>query len=387
MDVVSGPFWYEGPDFKKRHEIYPANASFKRKKADGMEQTIPGFEGALGVNNAYSDCFLTFTYDFNGDGWTDVLVYGFPGKEVPLVRKPERPPGSLAAPRHLRRARQRVARLHGHHRRRQARDPLLLQRLHRLRRGRLEQPGRALEIPRRLAQGRLPAVHATASAAATSTATAALTSSTRTPGGNSPPRWPTIRFGPSTRFTFAPAAAQLLVYDINGDGLNDVITCINAHGYGISWYEQVRENGNITFREHVILNKDASKNRYGVQFSQPHAFALVDMDGDGLKDFVTGKRFWAHGKDGPDPESNAAAVLYWFRLTRPAKGQAEFVPYLIDDDSGVGTQVTVGTVSNPKYPDVVVGNKKGVFVFKHEVKEVTARRMGEGAAETAADTK
>ena len=78
MDVVSGPFWYEGPDFKKRHEIWPADASFKRKQADGTEETIPGFEGALGVNNAYSECFLTFAYDFNGDGWPDVLVYGFP---------------------------------------------------------------------------------------------------------------------------------------------------------------------------------------------------------------------------------------------------------------------------------------------------------------------
>ena len=57
---------------------------------------------------------------------------------------------------------------------------------------------------------------------------------------------------------------------------------------------------------------------------------------------------------------------------RPAKGQAEFVPYLIDDDSGVGTQVTAGFVSNPKYPDIVVGNKKGVFVFEHQVKEVPA---------------
>src|SRR6266853_130456 len=55
MDLVSGPFWYEGPDFKKRHEFYPANASFKRKKADGSDETIPGFEGGLGTNNAYSE--------------------------------------------------------------------------------------------------------------------------------------------------------------------------------------------------------------------------------------------------------------------------------------------------------------------------------------------
>src|SRR5690349_513500 len=82
IDVVSGPFWYEGPDFKKRHEFWPANANFKRKKSDGTEETIPGFEGALGEQNAYSECFLTYAYDFNGDGWTDVIVYGFPGTQV-----------------------------------------------------------------------------------------------------------------------------------------------------------------------------------------------------------------------------------------------------------------------------------------------------------------
>src|SRR5438552_1447205 len=50
-DIVSGPFWYEGPDFKKRHEIYPATASFTRKKSDGTDETIPGFEGGLGEKN------------------------------------------------------------------------------------------------------------------------------------------------------------------------------------------------------------------------------------------------------------------------------------------------------------------------------------------------
>src|SRR4051812_47610700 len=89
MDVVSGPFWYEGPDFKKRHEFAPANISFKKKRADGSEETIPGFEGGLGTNNAYSECFLTFTCDFNVDGWTDILVYGFPGKEVAWYENPK----------------------------------------------------------------------------------------------------------------------------------------------------------------------------------------------------------------------------------------------------------------------------------------------------------
>src|SRR5512134_1383854 len=59
-DIVSGPYWYEGPDFMKRHEFYPATATFKRKQADGPDQTIEGFEGALGVDNKYSDNFFAF---------------------------------------------------------------------------------------------------------------------------------------------------------------------------------------------------------------------------------------------------------------------------------------------------------------------------------------
>jgi hypothetical protein len=370
MDIVSGAYWYEGPEFKKRREIYPANATFKRKKADGMEQTVPGFEGALGVNNAYSDCFLTFACDFNGDGWTDVLVYGLPGQEAAWHENPQGRPGHW--PRHV-----------------------IFDVLDN------ESPGFA-DItsdgkPEILccsggyigyaeADWKNPAApwkfHAVSPKGdyqrfSHGVGYGDINGDSRIDMLDKDAWWEqpaSVANDPVwTRhpFPFAPAAAQLLVYDFNGDGMNDVLTAINAHGYGISWYEQVKEDGNITFREQVILNKDASKNRYGVQFSQPHAFALVDMDGDGLKDVVTGKRFWAHGKDGPDPESNAASVLYWFKLTRPAKGQAEFIPYLIDDDSGVGTQVTVGTVSNPKYPDVVVGNKKGVFVFKHDTKEVT----------------
>ena len=46
---------------------------------------------------------------------------------------------------------------------------------------------------------------------------------------------------------------QILVYDVNGDGLNDIITS-SAHGYGIFWYEQVRHGNEITFKQHLIDN-------------------------------------------------------------------------------------------------------------------------------------
>jgi hypothetical protein len=93
------------------------------------------------------------------------------------------------------------------------------------------------------------------------------------------------------------------------------------------------------------------------------------MDGDGLKDLVTGKRFWSHGRTG-DPDRNDAAVLYWFRLTR-AGSTVDYVPYLIDDQSGVGTQVVAGDINGDGRPDVVVGNKRGTFVHLQDLKTVT----------------
>ena len=75
---------------------------------------------------------------------------------------------------------------------------------------------------------------------------------------------------------------------------------------------------------------------------------------------MTGKRFWAHGPAG-DPEPNAPHVVDWFELKREG-GKATFIPHIIDDSSGVGTQVMAADVNGDGKPDVVVGNKKGVFV-------------------------
>lgn len=153
--------------------------------------------------------------------------------------------------------------------------------------------------------------------------------------------------------------AQMLVLDVNGDKRNDVITSYNAHGYGLGWFEQTADG---QFTEHRILEPQAVKTQGVVSFSQLHALAAADMNGDGVLDLVTGKRHWAHGPNG-DPEPNSDSVLYWFETKRDGKGGAEFVPHEIDRESGIGTQVTPIDMNGDGKIDVVVANKKGVFVF------------------------
>ena len=98
-----------------------------------------------------------------------------------------------------------------------------------------------------------------------------------------------------------------------------------------------------------------------MKFSEIHAIDLVDMDGDGLKDIVTGKRFWSHGRTGdPGSQRRRGALL----VQADARGgrSVDFVPHLIDDDSGVGTQVVATDINGDGLPDVVVANKRGTFV-------------------------
>jgi hypothetical protein len=162
--------------------------------------------------------------------------------------------------------------------------------------------------------------------------------------------------------------AQILVCDVNGDGKNDVITAKNAHGWGLSWFEQRRDAaGEITFVEHRMMGTREEEKQFGVAFSQPHALTLADLDGDGLPDVVTGKRRWAHGPKG-DVEPMGTPVNYAFLLRRDARapGGASFVPQLIDDASALGTQVVAVDVNGDGIPDVLTASKLGAFVFLTE---------------------
>jgi hypothetical protein len=386
VDVVSGPYWYEGPDYKKRHEVRPADKSFTVKKADGTEEKIPGYEGALGIKNTYSDDFFTFVYDFNGDGWPDILIIGFPGAEATWYENPKGREGHWQShiifktvdnesptfgditgdgkPEIICNANgcfgyaaadwehpEKPWKFHAI-----STNGNWQKFTHGIGFGDINGDGR-MDLIQKDGWWEQPASLA----------------------GDPLWKFHPYPFAPATGSPGAHGSSQMYAYDVNGDGKADVICSLAAHGYGLAWFEQTNKaRGEITFIKHVILDEMHGKDlpppdKYGVRFSQLHAVELMDMDGDGLKDIVTGKRFWAHGHNGPDPDSDGVPVLYWFKLVRHPNGQAEFVPHLIDTNSGVGTQVVAGFISNQKYPDVVVGNKRGTFLFEHETKKVSKK--------------
>ncbi len=147
-------------------------------------------------------------------------------------------------------------------------------------------------------------------------------------------------------------AANIYVDDLDLDGDNDLIMS-SAHAYGVWWFENVAGNKAPQFKYHLI---DES-------YSQTHAVEFADINGDGHKDIVTGKRFYAH--NGRDPGGKDPVVMYWYEIRREKGSPPKFIPHEIvaGRDTGVGTQFVVTDVDGNGRHDVVLSNKKGVNIL------------------------
>ncbi|HEY1122636.1 MAG TPA: VCBS repeat-containing protein [Haloferula sp.] len=159
-----------------------------------------------------------------------------------------------------------------------------------------------------------------------------------------------------------PGGAQMLVFDVDKDGDNDMVTSLNGHGYGLFWYENHRTDGKVTFTPHEILPEDPSKTGPdGLQFSQLHSLDAGDFDKDGRIDFITGKRFWAHMGNDPGERDPALAVIFYNR--KDGKG-VRWEPEVIDNDSGVGCQVLAVDLDGDGKLEFAAGSKKGVHIIR-----------------------
>ena len=149
---------------------------------------------------------------------------------------------------------------------------------------------------------------------------------------------------------------QILVYDVDADGVNDIVTS-TAHKYGIYWYRQVRQGEKVSWKRQVI---DKS-------WSQPHSLALADIDGDGDRDLVAGKRFLAH--NGGDPGSGEPLGVYWYELKRSAK--PTWTKHVITYGKGIGSGVDLVARDLDGDGDVdivVTGKWAGPVLFENQTK-------------------
>jgi hypothetical protein len=173
---------------------------------------------------------------------------------------------------------------------------------------------------------------------------------------------------------FGSGGGEMGVYDVNGDGLTDVVAG-TGHNWGINWFEQKKDG---TFVRHNIAQdfSTAGTNMGGVVFSESHGARFADMDGDKIPDLITGKRYWSEAGNNVlthnDPSGDP--VLYIYKTVRDPKapGGARFVPELVHNKSGVGSSFDVVDLNKDGRPDIVVGTIFGTFTFTSKAAAPTA---------------
>ncbi|MBI3209435.1 MAG: VCBS repeat-containing protein [Candidatus Solibacter usitatus] len=152
----------------------------------------------------------------------------------------------------------------------------------------------------------------------------------------------------------------LYAYDVNRDGKNDIVTSM-AHDYGVLWFERM---ANGKFVKRVIDDS----------WSQAHATALIDLNGDGRKDIITGKRYMAH--NGRDPGEKEPLGLYWYEHQPAPDGKSVlWTRHVIDYSTrtGAGMQIAVADYDGDGDLDIAVGGKSGVYLFEN----LTAKKKEE----------
>ena len=144
------------------------------------------------------------------------------------------------------------------------------------------------------------------------------------------------------------ASCPMIVADLNKDGKNDIIWG-NGHDYGLFWEEQLAaKNGKIQWKRHEI---DKS-------MSQFHTMVWIDIDGDGAKELITGKRVRAHSGKDPGAKDQPAIVCYKWNPK-----DLKFTKQVIADGVGTGLHIRTADLDKNKKLDIVVAGKNGTYIL------------------------
>lgn len=151
-------------------------------------------------------------------------------------------------------------------------------------------------------------------------------------------------------FDLKDASIPIIVTDVNQDGLPDLIVG-QGHDYGLFWLEQKKNGIEIEFERHEI---DPFNSQY-------HTMKWLDLDGDGEMELLTGKRYRAH--NGKDPGGKEEAGLYYFRWNGSAftKNVISYGP--LGEGKGTGLFFSTGDLNGDGKTDIATAGKDGLVVF------------------------
>ena len=142
------------------------------------------------------------------------------------------------------------------------------------------------------------------------------------------------------------------VMDVNLDGRNDIIHGM-GHDYGLQWLEQNRPIGDSTTWTSHAIDRD---------WSQIHAMLMVDVNGDGQQNLITGKRIYAHSGKDPGAEDHPAIYAYSWDTTTSKFHRTPLTAGAI----GTGLFIRAADLNGDEKPDLVVAGKTGTYILWQE---------------------